>query len=116
VSEALPHGPTSSSRPDARSHGDGPPPAPPRELPRAEPVERRFEHDGRTWVARLSGKSAWGTGSYGLGLVDAVHFADAERPDLPLHEVLLAHGRFDTLFDSELVALLRVAVPIAQER
>jgi hypothetical protein len=116
VSEDLPHTPTSGSTADVRSHGDGPPPAPPRELPRAESVERRFDHDGRSWVAWLSGKSAWGTGSYGLGLVDAVHFADAAEPDVPLREALLAHGRFDTLFDSELVTLLIRAVPITQDR
>jgi hypothetical protein len=97
-----------------RDGADGPPPLPPRELARGPAVERQFEHDGRSWVARLSGKSAYGTGSFGLGLVDAVHFADAAAPELPLFEALLAHGRFHGMFDEELRVLLKRSVAIDQ--
>jgi hypothetical protein len=107
-----PHGPTSPARPSTRSHGDAPPPAPPRELPRTGPSERTFEHEGRRWIARLAGKGAGGTGSYGLALLEAVHFAAAEAPGTPLREALLARSRFEGLFDSELAALLERATPI----
>lgn len=98
----------------SRAGRDGPPPSPPRELARLPAAERRFEFEGRSWVARLSGKSAYGTGSFGLGLVDAVHFADAAAPDVPLYEALLAHGRFHGMFDEELRTLLRRSVAIDQ--
>jgi hypothetical protein len=89
-----------------------PPPAPPHEL-RHEPAgERTFEHDGRTWIARLGGKGACGTGSYGLGLLEAVHFHVEDEPERPLFEALLARGRFDGMFDEELAALLRRATPV----
>jgi hypothetical protein len=112
VSAEVPHSPTSTPKADARSHGDAPPPLPPHELPRDAAPARRFTHEGRSWVAWLSGKGAYGTGSYGLGLIDAVHFADAAAPDLPLRESLLAHGRFEQLFDAELAALLNRSVEI----
>jgi hypothetical protein len=100
-------------KPATRGRGDTPPPAPPHEL-RHEPAgERQFEHEGHTWIARVGGKGACGTGSYGLGLVEAVLFFAAQDPERPLREALLARGRFDGLFDVELVRLLQTARPIA---
>ncbi|HSJ10447.1 MAG TPA: hypothetical protein VK928_11060 [Longimicrobiales bacterium] len=107
-----PHEPTAPFKPIVRGRGDTPPPAPPHELPRASASDRRFDHDGATWVARLSGKGACGTGSYGLGLFEAVHFYDAADLDRPIREALLAFGRFDDLFDEELAALLVQATVI----
>jgi hypothetical protein len=112
VSAEAPHSPTSTQKADSRPHGDAPPPLPPHELPRDAAPVRYFAHEGRSWVARLSGKGACGTGSYGLGLIDAVHFADAAEPDLPLRESLLEHGRFEQLFDGELVELLNRSTEI----
>lgn len=109
-----PHEPTAPYKPMVRGRGDTPPPAPPRELPHASAADRHFEHEGRTWIARVAGKGAAGTGSYGLGLVEAIHFYDAAEPTRPLSEALLAHGRFESLFDSELGALLAGAIPIVQ--
>lgn len=106
------HEPTSPVKPLTRGRGDTRPPAPPRELERAASDERQFVAEDRSWIARIAGKGACGTGSYGLGLVDAVHFCDAAEPAVPLREALLAHGRFETLFDDELVALLARATPI----
>ncbi|HEX6306843.1 MAG TPA: hypothetical protein VFZ69_01580 [Longimicrobiales bacterium] len=103
-----PHEPT---KPATRGRDD-PPPAPPHELDRERGGERRFTHEGRHWIARVGGKAAYGTGSYGLALVEAVHFCDAADPDRPLREALLAHGEFDALFDSELIRLLGSARPI----
>jgi hypothetical protein len=112
MTDSTPHDPTSSSKPLTQGRGDTPPPRPPRESVRSSPGERQFEHDGQNWVAFLSGKSACGTGSYGLGLLEAVHFADADAPTVPLREALLARGRFDSLYDVELIGLLEVATPI----
>jgi hypothetical protein len=76
------------------------------------PPGRTFTAEGRTWVARVAGHGALGTGHYSLGLVEAVHFALAEAPDVPVREALLPRGRLDALFESELAALLAGATPI----
>ncbi|CAN5692798.1 hypothetical protein BH23GEM9_BH23GEM9_21150 [soil metagenome] len=104
--------PPSPQKPITGGREDTPPPDPPGELPREDVGERTFEHDGRRWIARLSGKGASGTGAYGLALVEAVHFADAEEPAVPLFEALLGRSRFEHLFDGELIRLLEGATPI----
>jgi hypothetical protein len=94
------------------------PESPPRSsagLRRSEAI-RSFEYDGRHWIARVAGVGALGTGRLGLGFVDAVHFCDADAPDRPLREALLAHGRFDALFDVELAKLCSGATPIPQPK
>jgi hypothetical protein len=78
--------------------------------------DRTFEHGGRTWVARVSGSGALGTGSLALGLVEAIHFADAAEPGRPLREALVARGRFEHLHDVELGELCDRAVPITAGR
>lgn len=107
-----PHEPTAPVKPATRGRGDSPPPAPPHELKHEQGCERQFEHEGRTWIARLGGKSAFGTGSYGLGLLEAVHFFGHEEPERPVREALLARGRFEGLFDSELRQLLQQSRPV----
>jgi hypothetical protein len=112
-----PHEPTSPpGRSVVQGRGDAPPPSPPHELSPETGESREFEAEGSRWVARLAGKGASGTGSYGLGLIDAVHFCAADRPDRPLREALLARGRFELLYDSELAALLAGAKPITTRR
>lgn len=107
-----PYEPTAPVKPATRGRGDTPPPAPPHEL-RHEPAhERQFVHENREWIARLGGKGACGTGSYGLGLVEAVHFFDPSEPERPLREALIARGAFERLFDAELMRLLAMARPI----
>jgi len=108
----APHEPTAPYKPLVRGRGDTPPPAPPRELPRATDDDRAFEHRGARWIARLAGRGACGTGSYGLALVEAVHFYDAGHPERPLREALVARGRFESLYDAELGVLLESATPI----
>lgn len=103
--------PTSAVQPTLRGR-DTSPPAPPQELPREASPAREFDADGARWIAQLAGKGACGTGSYGLALLEAVHFCAAAEPSKPLREALLARGRFDALYDAELVALLARAVPI----
>jgi len=90
-----------------RGLADGPPPAPPRPLPGAEPVtERAFEVDGIDWVASPGGRGTTGTGAYGLGLVEAIHFRRPALGERPEREALLPVGRFAGLYPEELRALL----------
>jgi hypothetical protein len=113
VTRRAPHEPTSQLKPKTRGRGDTPPPAPPHELAHAVPESgRSFEHEGITWIARVAGRGACGTGSYGLGLVEAVHYCDATDPDRPLREARVGRGGFETMNDAELVRLLTAARPI----
>jgi hypothetical protein len=91
---------------------DAPPPLPPHELPQGDEVERWFDVAGKSWIARLQGKGACGTGAYGLGLVEAVHFFEGDAPERPVREALLPRGRFAGLFEGELAELLARATPI----
>jgi len=76
-------------------------------------VERRtFDVAGSAWTAWVSGKGAWGSGAYGLGMVVAIHFAPASAPERPVREALLARGRFAGLYDEELRALFEQSVEI----
>ncbi|MGQ0562271.1 MAG: hypothetical protein ACT443_10390 [Gemmatimonadota bacterium] len=72
-------------------------------------MKRSFVCDSESWLAWVSGGGGYGTGSRGLGNIDAIHFARAAAPDVPVFEALLAAGRFDGLFEEELVALFRTA-------
>lgn len=112
MTKRPPHEPTAPVKPATRGRGDTPPPAPPHELRHEPGCERQFLHEGRMWIARLGGKSAFGTGSYGLGLVEAVHFSAADEPQRPLREALVARGSFEGLFDVELTQLLQTARPV----
>jgi hypothetical protein len=75
-----------------------------------------FEYEGERWIARVAGEGALGTGRVGLGYVEAVHFCNANAPDQPLREALLAAGRFDTLHEIELAELCGDATPIRQPK
>jgi hypothetical protein len=103
--------PTSSVQP-VTGRNDGPPPRPPQELPQPDDGDRWFEVSGKSWIARVQGKGACGTGAYGLGLVEAIHFFEADAPERPVREALLVRGRLAGLFDSELAELLEGATPI----
>ena len=72
-------------------------------------MERRCVIDGAEWRVWPSGGGAYGTGPCGLGNVEAVHFATADAPDVPVYEALIAAGRFDCLFDDEIVDVFRKA-------
>lgn len=109
MSGPPPSDPT-SSLPPTTDRSDAPPPV--REPSEPGEGDRCFEVAGKRWIARLQGKGACGTGAYGLALVEAVHFYEAELPDRPVCEVVLARGRFAGLFDSELAELLAQAIPI----
>lgn len=98
-----PPGPEPAPAPDA------PPPAPPRELEPETSICIPFEFEGEPWLARAAGKGAGGTGSYGLAMVEAVHFCRAAEPVVPLYEALVAAGTLAGMFPDELCALLRQA-------
>jgi hypothetical protein len=91
----------------ARDNGANAPDIP--SEPLLERVERQFTADGIDWIAYISGRGAYGTGLWGLAALQAVHFVRAGAGDIPELEALLPAGRFGNLYDSELVALLRVA-------
>jgi len=82
--------------------------------PRPEPprIGLTFSVDGEAWIAIPAGAGAYGTGHTGLAPLQAIHFARASAPDAPVFEALLPTGRFETLFESELVALFRTATRI----
>ena len=103
-----PHGPSSSAKPEGRDR-DERPPDPPRELVDERDVCRRFTSEGVAWLARVSGRGAGGTGAYGLGMIEAIHFYQANEPATPRFEALLPAGRLASLFEEELTALLRDA-------
>ena len=111
----TPHEPTRHVLPAAQDlgRGDAESPDPPHELPEPPSVELSFEASGESWVARLGGKGACGTGSYGLGLVEAVHFFRTDAPEKPVREALVARGRFANLYPAELATLWSQATPIA---
>jgi len=78
------------------------------ELPARQPTfpfRRHFRVADNEWVAWVSGFGAYGTGNAGLGTVQAVHFALARDPETPLREALMPTGRFEDLFDEELLRL-----------
>ena len=111
-----PHEPTAPVKPTTRGRGDTPPPTPPHELKHEEAGDRRFEHEGQQWVARPGGKGACGTGSYGLGMLEAIHFYDPEHMQRPVREALLPFGGFASLYDEELIRLLLSARPVEPPR
>ncbi|MGH7460683.1 MAG: hypothetical protein ACREMA_06595 [Longimicrobiales bacterium] len=72
-------------------------------------IDRDFVAGDVEWTAYVSGRGAYGTGHCGLAAVEAVHFAQADAPHVPLFEALLPAGRFPSLHPSELLELLRTA-------
>ncbi len=75
-------------------------------------LPRSFIFDGVEWVAWPSGASAYGTGTCGPAALEAIHFARADAPRVPVIEALVPAGSFDGLFDLELVAILRRATRV----
>ena len=111
MTEEQPADPTSRTEP-AGEHDETPPQPSGTVGSRAHGTELHFEAEGKNWLARVAGKGAAGTGAYGLGLIEAVHFFAAEAPDRPIREALIARGRFGGLYEAELAELLARATPI----
>ena len=78
--------------------------------------ERLIEIDGVMWIARLAGAGAAGSGSLGLGRLEAIEFHPAATPDSPGREVLNQKGRFPHLYDAELIALFARSRTITTRR
>jgi hypothetical protein len=112
--DPRPRDPTSAVQPRVPGAPDAPPPAAPRELDADPDLMHAFEVAGEVWIAKLAGKGAGGTGAYGLGMLDAVHFCREPSPDVPVAEALVARGRFAHLFDDELRELFARARAITQ--
>ena len=68
---------------------------------------RRFNVNGTTWHARVSGRAGSGNGMTARACYTAIHFYRAPGATHPEREVLAAlpHG-LDALYDEELAALL----------
>lgn len=73
--------------------------------PHAVPYRRSFRANDTEWLAWVSGFGSYGTGHSGLATLQTLHFALAETPEKPLREVLMPTGRFEDLFDEELLRL-----------
>jgi hypothetical protein len=95
----------------AMNSGNGATPEVPVEAAQPQ-MPRSFIFDGVEWVAWASGASAYGTGTCGPAALEAIHFAPAEAPDVPVFEALVPAGRIDGLFDLELVEILRRATRV----
>ena len=94
------------------STGNGTSPQPGLDAKTPERPARTFACDGIEWLAWPSGASAYGTGTCGPAALEAVHFARADTPDIPVYEALLPRGRFFGLYDDELIMLLRSATKV----
>ncbi len=77
-----------------------------------EPVDtRRFAAGDDRWIARLAGEGLGGTGIIGTARFAVVHFF-REGESAPRFSALLPAGRFEHIYNSELVELLRAARPL----
>lgn len=79
--------------------------------------ERIIEVDGKEWIARVEGSGVGGAGELGGAYLVVVRFHPvkgdgAERRRGEVREALLPRGRFENLFDEELIALFRSAKPV----
>jgi hypothetical protein len=82
---------------------------------RAEPAPsgREFTVDGEVWLARIAGEGVGGTGTGAVAFLVAVRFYSAAAPEQAVREVLIPRGRFEMLYDEELVELFRTARPLS---
>lgn len=77
------------------------------------PLGREFTVDGEVWLARLAGEGVGGTGTGAVAFLVAVRFYSAAAPEQAVREVLIPRGRFEMLYDEELVELFRTARPLS---
>ncbi len=75
------------------------------------PDTRRFAAGSDVWLARVAGEGLGGAGVVGAARFAVVHFF-REDESAPRYSALLPAGRFQHLYDSELVELLRAARPL----
>lgn len=79
----------------------------------AAPVQtREVMINGEAWIVRLAGTSAAGSGALGLGMLEGVDFALASKPDTAVREILIQRGRFDMLYDQEIIEMFSRAHPV----
>ena len=87
--------------------------APPK--PPASPPTRRLDVDGESWIARVVGEGAIGHGRLARAGLVALRFFRDDDEKRAVRETYLPDALFDTLYDEELVELLRRARPIEPE-
>jgi hypothetical protein len=78
-------------------------------------VEREFTVDGEEWLARIVGEGAGGTGPGAVAYLVAIRFYPAGKPGEAAREALLPRGRFEMLYEEELIELFRTARPIPRD-
>lgn len=82
--------------------------------------ERRLTIGGKDWVASLVGEIAVGSGELGVAYLDVIHFHPAAtgagegRRGSP-REALIPRGRFEFLYDEELIESFRAARPLPRQ-
>jgi hypothetical protein len=82
--------------------------------------ERRLEIKGREWLVRVVGELAGGTGARGVAYLTVVQFHPApngerEGRGAAPREALLPRGKFEFLYDEELIQLFHAARPIPRQ-
>lgn len=75
--------------------------------------ERNLMVDGKEWSARVVGEVVGGTGARGSAYLAVVQFHPAGG-DAP-REALIPRGRFEYLYDEELIELFRAARPLPRQ-
>lgn len=80
--------------------------------PPAPPPTRRLEVDGEPWIARVEGEGTIGHGRMARAGLVAVRFFREDDDKGTVRETYLPKALFDTLYDEELVELMRRARPI----
>lgn len=89
------------------------------EKPMEAGEERTIVVDGKEWVARPAGGGVAGTGELGGAYLVAIRFhpvatAGSTRRNGAVRETLIPRGRFENLYDEELVELFHRARPVAR--
>lgn len=81
--------------------------------------DRTIVVDGMEWVAKLAGGGVAGAGELGGAYLVVIRFQPAAaegsaRRNGAVREALIPRGRFENLYDEELVELFRSAKPVAR--
>ena len=77
---------------------------------------RRMELDGVTWLVRIAGQGAGGSGALGLAMIEAVEFRREGDSVTPPLEALVQRGSFALMHDAELRTLFTRAQPAPTRR
>lgn len=76
---------------------------------------RRFHVDGTEWIARVAGRSLYGTGSTPRARLMIIEFCRAEAPDTPVRRMLVPGRSLEQVWDEELGDLLQRAEAVEDQ-